>query len=47
MTGDAGAAGWSELPRQPFPPQLLEAAADRLEIISCSGPRHQILQAPH
>jgi hypothetical protein len=23
---------------QPFPPQLLDTGADRLEIVSCSGP---------
>jgi alkanesulfonate monooxygenase SsuD/methylene tetrahydromethanopterin reductase-like flavin-dependent oxidoreductase (luciferase family) len=35
------------LRRQPLPPQLLDAAADRLEIVGCAGPRHHSLRSGH
>jgi hypothetical protein len=37
MTGEAGVGCREGLLRPPLPPQLLEAAADRLEIVGCSG----------
>jgi hypothetical protein len=42
MTREAGVGfwegGWGGLLDEPFLPQLLHAATDRLEIVSCSVP---------
>jgi len=37
MTGKAGVGCPGRLLGPPLPPQLLDAPADRLEIIGCSG----------
>jgi len=47
MTHDFGVARWGGLAGQLLPPQLLHAATDRFEIVSCTGPWHRILQTPH
>src|SRR5438874_9369994 len=38
MRRDAATGCRGRLRGQPLPPQLLHAAADRIEIVSCSGP---------
>src|SRR6516225_11929201 len=43
--GPIGAARWGGLPGEFLPPRLLHADTYCLEIVSCSGPWHQTLQA--
>jgi hypothetical protein len=47
MTRDAWGGRRDGLLKQLLPPQLFDAGTDRLEIVSCSGPWHQTLLAPH